>query len=90
MPRERVTFTDDNSAIICGKHYGRIKRCWHCGAQSVKLCDGPRADNRRGTCDRPLCGQCAIHVPPDLDFCRDHEGAAQAAAVQLALKLGCR
>lgn len=76
------------TAIVCGPRSGRIKRCVHCGGVSSKLCDGPRADNSKRTCDRPLCTRCATHVEPNLDFCRAHRGAAETAAAQAVLPLG--
>jgi hypothetical protein len=46
------------------------KRCSVCGNLGAsKLCDFELAGK---TCDKPLCGRCAIHRKPDSDFCPDH------------------
>lgn len=79
MPCDPVTLPGGGTAIVCSRRPAP-KRCVHCGARSWKLCDGPAAAGPPGaTCDRSLCDRCAIHVAPDLDFCRDHRRAAQAA-----------
>ena len=59
-------------AIVCGRGT-RQKRCTHCGRPSDKLCDFPLSGKLAGkTCDRPICQKCAMHVDPDLDYCRPH------------------
>ena len=37
----------------------------------TKLCDFPTG--RKRTCDKKLCGQCAHHSAPDLDYCPEHK-----------------
>lgn len=65
--------------IICGPK--RVKACAHCGSISTKLCDYP---NGRGkTCDRPICEDCATHVEPDTDLCRNHAFAAKGGKLRL-------
>jgi hypothetical protein len=71
-------------AIVCGVRRRRPP-CVHCGQTSDFACDGPSSWKQRGTCDRPLCRRCRIHVPPDRDFCKDHRAEATAAAAQLRL-----
>jgi hypothetical protein len=55
----------------------RTKRCHKCGRASTKLCDGvvspPEQITHKKTCDKPLCDNCAHHVPgKDLDYCGEH------------------
>ena len=57
----------------------RAKKCGQCGRPSTKLCDGivsqpeavaPEQITHKRTCDKPLCDNCAHHVPgKDLDYC---------------------
>lgn len=56
------------NAIICSRGPKR-KTCFYCGRPSDKLCDFPVGG---GTCDKPMCGMCAVHVPPDTDYCKGH------------------
>ncbi len=82
---ERVTIRDVGVAIVCGVRRRRRPPCVHCSQTSDVACDGPPRDERRKTCDRPLCRRCRIHVPPNQDFCKDHRHLAKAAAAQLRL-----
>jgi hypothetical protein len=63
--------------IVCRTHQRR-RRCTHCSAWAEYLCDA------RG-CDVPICARCRIHVPPALDFCRQHRTVAADAANVLRL-----
>lgn len=81
---ESLSIPGGGVAIICGGHRGRRAKCVHCGQPSTALCDGPVATGP-GTCDRPLCRRCAIHVPPNADFCHTHRAAAKDRAAQLRL-----
>lgn len=95
---EYVQLPDGSSAIICGGHRTR-KRCAECGGRATLECDGPGSPTTRrrgaivartsGTCDRALCSRCAIHVPPDRDFCKlpACRAAAKAAAAQLRFEV---
>lgn len=60
----------------------RTRKCSICGRPSTRLCDGivsppasPEAPcngqvTHKRTCDKPLCDNCAHHVPgKDLDYC---------------------
>lgn len=54
----------------------RAKRC-DCGRVRTKLCDFPLSPaaqiTHRKTCDKPLCDNCAHHVPgKDVDYCGEH------------------
>ncbi len=82
---ERLRFPDGSMAIVCGARRGRRPPCVHCGQTSAYECDGPPRNSKRKTCDRPLCRQCRIHVPPNQDFCKDHRIQAKDAAAQLRL-----
>jgi len=64
------------TAIVCGPRVRRpLRRCIVCGCPetwvSMRLCDGP-ALRGPGTCDRPVCVDCAYHVEPDTDYCPQH------------------
>jgi hypothetical protein len=59
------------------------RRCAFCDRWSTKLCDFkiPRdgiGRIRERTCDKPLCGFCAVSVGADIDHCPDHPAAAGA------------
>lgn len=76
---DRIEFGAGGHGFICGIRRRKVK-C-RCGLVAAWECDG---------CDRPLCGKCRIHVPPDKDFCkmRSCREAAAAAAAQLRLEFG--
>lgn len=44
--------------------------CRECGDISGFLCDFPVGDGK--TCDRPLCGDHAHEVAPDVHYCTPH------------------
>lgn len=56
--------------IMCGGGKTQ-RRCHYCTRMSTKLCDFPVGDGL--TCDRRLCGQCAVSKGPDKDECRLHD-----------------
>jgi len=59
----------------------RRRKCSCCGtAWSTLECDYPTPSRKSGTCDKPLCGKCAVSVGPNLDYCPDHPAAAGAQA----------
>ncbi len=79
------------NAILCGRGGRRqsLGLCEQCRqAEATVLCDGPLPAgiiHRRSsivggdtTCSRRLCRRCAVHVPPDADYCAEH--APQAVA----------
>lgn len=73
------------TAILCTGR-GPRKRC-ACGQPSTKLCDFPLSPpeqiTHKRTCDKPLCDNCAHHVPgKDIDYCGPH---ADALGVSLIL-----
>lgn len=47
----------------------RKQKCSFCGNVSTLLCDFPVAG---GTCDKPLCRQCARSIGPNVDHCFAH------------------
>ena len=57
----------DVSAIVCGP----TKRC-KCGRRATRLCDFKVPVLVSGTCDAPLCGQCAVVPAPGKDLCKAH------------------
>lgn len=72
MACRKIDFGGGNFAIVCGRG-SRPKACAQCGRPSSKLCDYQLKGNLGGkTCDRALCVNCAVHVDPDLDYCRAH------------------
>jgi hypothetical protein len=75
---ERVRMADGSVAIVCGGHRRKAPPCRACAAPATVECD---------VCDVPLCPRCAIHVPPNGDYCTRHRKQAAAAAAQLRLGL---
>jgi len=55
--------------IICTS--GRRKRC-ACGKPATLECDWKVKTRRSGTCDAPICAQCAMSPAPDKDLCPTH------------------
>lgn len=95
---ERVPMPGGGFAIVCGGRHRKPTPCAYCSNPGEKLCDGPLpagmvhwTTSRGGetTCSRPVCRIHAIHVHPDLDFCREPacRAAASAAAAQQRLAL---
>jgi hypothetical protein len=87
MHCEPFRMEDGSQGFICGRDRQPKPVCSVCGVRAgTQLCDGdvavrlePEIRNgvqrlvpKRETCDRPLCRTCAVHVPPDLDYCPDH------------------
>ena len=89
MPGERVQLPGIGGVLVCTRGRRARRLCAVCRKRPhSKLCDGRKATG--GTCDKPLCGVCAITRPDPkkpgetLDFC----GAAHAASVPEQLELG--
>jgi hypothetical protein len=72
------------TTIVCRRGQQlRLGPCQECYLQqATKLCDGPRPAGKPWrkeipgsdkTCSKPLCANCAVHVAPDKDFCREHK-----------------
>lgn len=68
MPTEKTGI----GIFICGR--GERRNCSSCGRPANKLCDYPvkRRGAAPGTCDRPICGTCAVSVGPNKDNCPPH------------------
>ena len=59
------------SLFACRLH-DRVTAC-ACGRVALYLCDAPAPPNGLATCDRPLCGACAVRVDVDTHRCRECE-----------------
>jgi hypothetical protein len=57
---------------VMGVFCGRVRKTPTCSlckrAPGTQLCDGKRLD-KPGTCDVPMCRECALHVGPNRDLC---------------------
>lgn len=62
--------TESARGFICTRGRKTRKKCG-CGKVATLLCDAPAT---KGTCDAPICMQCAISVGPDLHHCPAHDG----------------
>lgn len=62
--------------VVACRPAAKRKRCSVCGGLGAsKLCDFPVEDGTSpatGTCDKPLCVECAVHREPDSDYCPGH------------------
>jgi hypothetical protein len=72
MTCEHVTLPNGARAIICSSR--RRRRC-ACGRPATLLCDWKVPARRSGTCDRPICADCATSPVPDKDLCPAHATA---------------
>jgi hypothetical protein len=80
MKCSTVKLDNGVTAIVCGRD--RRGKCSQCGRLSTKLCDFPQPNGK--TCDKKLCGHCAVPIGPDMDYCPDHQRTA-APQAELAL-----
>ena len=56
--------------------FSQVRMCSVCHVRQARcLCDFPvgkiRPVDHHGTCDRPLCRECAIHLAGDIHICPD-------------------
>lgn len=52
---------------------GKRPTCSCCGRDSSKLCDFPLTGVKAGkTCDKKLCGACAVPMGEGVDYCPVH------------------
>jgi len=58
------------TVFLCGCKMLADKLCRKCNAIADKLCDYPVGNEK--TCDAPLCGEHAINITGDIDYCPDH------------------
>lgn len=74
MKCSTVKLPNGITAIVCS---GRERRghCFQCGRLSTKLCDFPLGNGK--TCDKKLCGRCAVPVGQDRDYCPEHPRAQE-------------
>lgn len=72
MTCDRVTLPNGFSAIVCSSR--KRDRC-KCGRPATLLCDWKVPKRKSGTCDSPICAQCATNVGPDKDLCPPHAEA---------------
>lgn len=75
--------TPTGVAIVCGGHARR--RC-RCGRQATLLCDWKVATRRSGTCDAPICTNCARSPAPNKDLCAEHAQAFAQWQVESAAR----
>lgn len=80
MPCETVAMKDGTPAILCSRGHRPRRRCSACQtAWATKECDfllERRHAGNHKTCDKPLCGACAVKIGPDVDHCPDHPPVA--------------
>ncbi len=71
-----------------GRGKPKVQPCYKCGKPPTKLCDfrdyGTRTTTDEygrkqtheyaaiGTCDKPMCDECANHTGEDTDYCDEH------------------
>ena len=69
MACHHVDFGNGSGAIVCDRT--KPKQC-ACGRRATRLCDWKVDTRRSGTCDKPLCANCAFEPAPEKDLCSDH------------------
>lgn len=69
MPCKTINL-GDGVAIVCTHGRSKPRPCSVCGRPSAKLCDHPIVG---GTCDKPLCDQCAVPMGKNRDWCPSHK-----------------
>ncbi|MFB9049497.1 hypothetical protein ACFFV8_12360 [Sphingobium indicum] len=72
MVCETVKLPSGGTAIICSSR--RRPRC-SCGQLAPFLCDWKVPNKRSGTCDEPLCADCASSPTADKHLCLKHQVA---------------
>lgn len=75
MTCEHVRLPSGGAAIVCSS--GQAKRC-RCGRRADLLCDWKVPARRSGTCDVPICSNCAISPAAGKDLCPAHAEAFEA------------
>lgn len=69
MPCTPFKLADGTTGIVCSRT--KPKRC-KCGAPATRLCDWKVPGKKSGTCDAPLCANCATSPAPGKDLCAAH------------------
>lgn len=72
MSCDVVTLPGGATAIVCSAR--RRDRC-ACGRPGTLLCDWKVPKRRSGTCDKPICQECATSPAPGKDLCPSHAEA---------------
>lgn len=73
------------TGIVCTRGQNQ-KRCHYCNKPAPFLCDHPVIrNNKRGTCDVPLCKACRNELPNGQDLCRPHFGLWQMNGNKFAM-----
>jgi hypothetical protein len=74
MPCKVVKLPNGMTAVV--KMAPQRKKFCECGRPCTKLCDfvlsPPEQITHKRTCDKPMCDCCAVHVGPELDYCKPH------------------
>jgi hypothetical protein len=87
MPCIPIQMPGGATAIVCTGRRGR-RRCSACKNAWASLeCDFPTPSRKSGTCDKPLCTDCAIKMGEDLDYCPHHPRETPPEPAQGALQL---
>ncbi len=73
MPCTSVRLPGGGAAIVCTT----TPRCG-CGRSAPLLCDWKVPSKKSGTCDKPICSQCATSPAPGKDLCPTHAQAWKA------------
>lgn len=86
MPCTTHILASGQRAIVCTGRRGR-KRCSACKTGWASLeCDFPTPARKSGTCDKPLCAECAVRKGENLDFCPHHPKDATPGPAQIAME----
>ena len=72
MTCEHVTLSNGVGAIVCSSHRRQRSAC---GRRATQLCDWMVPTRRSGTCNAPICTDCATSPAPDKNLCRKHAAA---------------
>lgn len=72
MPCDVVRLPTGGNAIICST--GKRQRC-SCGQRAPFLCDWKDDARHSGTCDAPICADCASEPAPNKHLCVTHQVA---------------
>lgn len=88
MPCVPFQTKDGLRGIACTGRRGR-RRCNNspCIRWATLECDYPDGKRKSGTCDKPLCAECAVHFGEDTDFCPSHSRETPPGPAQLGLAL---
>jgi hypothetical protein len=70
MTCTHVTLPGGTRAIVCSSVTERP--CSGCGRRADLLCDWKVPSRKSGTCDKPICKDCATSPAPDKDICPAH------------------